>query len=95
MSLTETPSEITKPRKQRRKRKAAKQKPPSELAGISVTNCATGCNVDGCVISGKPYCAHPHKGGLQGVDMRNDAALGRLKSAKKLLGKAKINLEKL
>jgi hypothetical protein len=38
------------------------------------------------VISGKPYCAHPTKGGLQTADMNNDAALKRLKAAREQLG---------
>ena len=66
--------------------KAAEPAAPTEYAGMTNTECATGCNRDGCVVSHKPYCAHPCKGGLQAGDMGNTAALQRLKAAQKLLG---------
>jgi hypothetical protein len=47
----------------------------------SATGCADACNADGCAISGKNYCAHPAKGGLQSADMNDSAALKRLKKA--------------
>lgn len=84
-----------KPRKTRRKpvkRAATTPKAADDLAGLTVTNCPTACNVDRCVISGRNVCAHPRKGGLQGSDMHNGAALERLNRAKKVLGKRLIDL---
>jgi hypothetical protein len=37
---------------------------PAEFAGISKDNCATACNVERCVISKRPFCFHPLKGGM-------------------------------
>jgi hypothetical protein len=74
------------------KKKVAKKRaaPPkaavSQFAGLTKTACADGCNAKGCVISGKPYCAHPTKGGLQTTDMNDNAALKRLKAAREYLG---------
>lgn len=65
---------------------------PSEYAGITPAECPTACNVDGCVISGKPYCAHPFKNGLQGADRNDPDALARFEAAKKILGKKKLVL---
>ena len=52
---------------------------------MTVKECCTACNVDACVISGKPYCAHPRKGGLHPQEMSNPAALTRRKDAEKRL----------
>jgi hypothetical protein len=87
----DSPVKAKKPKK-RKVRKAAPKpaapKPASELAGLTVTDCCKACSADGCVISGQTYCAHPRKGGLQGVDMHNMAAIGRLNDARKLLARA-------
>lgn len=96
MSLTETPSITpTKPRRARRKKRAApaKPKPAVGYAGLTANDCAAGCNATGCIISGRPYCGHPFKGGLQGRDMQNDAAVARFEAAKKTLGKAKVKVD--
>jgi len=58
---------------------------PDELAGITNTACPLECGPKGCVISGKPYCGHPCKGGLQGPDMIDPAALDRAHRAKTAL----------
>lgn len=78
------------------KRKAAKRKPRAPaapkpattgpFAGLTVTDCCDDCGVDGCVISGKPYCAHPRKGGLHSAEISDPAALKRQQQAKRLLG---------
>jgi hypothetical protein len=97
MTMTDTPESIpAKPAKRKRKarrtpRRASFQKPaapktPSEFAGMTNTACAAGCNIDGCVISRRPYCAHPCKTGLQAIDQNNVEALQRLRAAKKMLG---------
>lgn len=84
-------SKPAKPAKKRaaKKRAAAPKKAAASgvaFPGLTKTGCADGCNAKGCVISGKPYCAHPTKGGLQTADMNNDAALKRLKAAREQLG---------
>jgi hypothetical protein len=77
------------------KKKAAKKraapsrkepKPSVAYPGLTRTGCADGCGPKGCVISGKAYCAHPTKGGLQTADMNDAAALKRLKTARDQLG---------
>lgn len=69
-----------------KKRATAPKAAVSQFTGLTKTACADGCNAKGCVISGKPYCAHPTKGGLQTGDMNDNAALKRLKSARDFLG---------
>lgn len=91
-----TPSEVTfdapatKPAKKKAKKRAAaptaKKAASATFAGLTRTGCADGCNAKGCVISGKPYCAHPTKGGLQTADMNDAGALKRLKAARDQLG---------
>ena len=97
MSMIETEAPAAPKRKTKHRRKAAPKAPkaPAEFAGLTVTDCATGCGVHGCVISGKPYCAHPNKGALQGKDMGDPDAIARLARAKKAVGKQKIDPNKL
>ena len=76
-----------KPVKKGRKppRRASFQKPGKPAApfpGLTRTQCATSCSATGCAISGKNYCAHPTKGGLQTGDMNDPAALKRLQAAR-------------
>ena len=61
-------------------------KPGAFLAGLTGSACAAGCNATGCVISGSNYCAHPHKGGLQGRDIGDAEKLQRFNLARQLLG---------
>lgn len=57
--------------------------------GLTVQDCPKACNADGCVISGKSYCAHPRKGGLHMTDLANNRpAIERLKEAQKILATA-------
>lgn len=80
-------------RKARAPRPAAEKAPASDtafLAGITASTCASGCNVKGCVISEKNYCAHPHKGGLQGRDIGNADCVNRFNAARQLLGTAAL-----
>jgi hypothetical protein len=58
----------------------------AEFAGLTVTECAKACNVNGCVISGRPYCAHPRKGGVHQPEMLKPEVLARFERAKKRLG---------
>jgi hypothetical protein len=58
----------------------------AEFAGLTVTECAKACNVEGCVISGRPYCAHPTKGGLHQPEMLKPDVLARFARARKKLG---------
>ncbi|MET4319305.1 hypothetical protein [Bradyrhizobium sp. RT5a] len=60
-----------------------------KLDGITETMCPNECKADGCVISGKPYCAHPRKGGLHHQQLQSDnAALSRLQEARETLSRA-------
>jgi hypothetical protein len=97
----ETPTEAPKKKIVKKKRKArafpkqrteAKAEVPTEFAGISTTDCCDGCNKDGCVISGKNYCAHPMKGGLQAAQMNDPEALRRFNRAKGALRNQMIDL---
>jgi hypothetical protein len=84
-----------KPLRKKQKRKAVKrtvaalgQAPVTAgpFAGLTVTDCCNACSVSGCVISGKPYCAHPRKGGLHSGEIQDPAALKRLQRTKRILG---------
>jgi len=57
----------------------------SLFAGMTNMNCCGDCKPTGCVISGRPYCAHPYKGGLQSSELTNIAAITRLNDAKVFL----------
>lgn len=57
----------------------------NQFAGMTRTNCAAGCTAEQCVVSQKPYCAHPTKGGLQATDLGNIEAAERLQQAIKYL----------
>lgn len=77
-----------KPQKKpaRKARPAAVAAKPNIYDGMTVSECPKGCNADGCVISGKPYCAHPRKGGLHMIDLANNRpSIERLKEAQKIL----------
>lgn len=64
----------------------------SPFEGISANNCCDRCNEKGCVISGREYCAHPFKTGLQAAQMNDTAALKRLNKAKDKLKNQQIEL---
>jgi hypothetical protein len=66
-------------------RRASFQKPEAPFPGMTRTACATACNATACAISGKPYCAHPTKGGLQSADLGNATALKRQNAARNQL----------
>lgn len=96
MTDTETNQVPTakKPAKKKAKKRAATASPKapagSKYEGMTLTDCCNACNVDACVISGKPYCAHPRKGGLHSAEMQNRDALIRRKEAEIVLGKHKL-----
>lgn len=75
-----------KPRKKTKRARASAaprdERPSAPFPGLTRTACATACNIKGCAISGKPYCAHPTKGGLHADDMADRAALKRLMDAR-------------
>jgi hypothetical protein len=92
MTMTEQTEVKAPPRKKRRaKRKAAPKvkvaaaTKDDELAGLTVKDCCLACNAAECVISGRPYCAHPRKGGLHSEDMSDNAALTRRRNAENRL----------
>ncbi len=89
MSMTET-TEVKVPAKKHKRKKAATRKTAvapkqDKFAGMTVKDCCHDCNVDGCVISGKPYCAHPRKGGLHHSEMNDHGAMTRRKEAERRL----------
>jgi hypothetical protein len=86
----------TSAKKRAAKKRAAAPKPApadGKFAGMTVRDCCDGCNEKACVISGKPYCAHPRKGGLHGPEMSDNAALLRRKQAETVLGKQKLTVK--
>lgn len=99
-AMIETPKPTRKPARRKKARRtrpaikppaAAKPVLPDELAGLTSTECPLECSPSGCVISGRGYCAHPRKGGLQGSDMRDPAALDRAHRAKSALARAMLD----
>ena len=82
------PAKTAKVGKKKRKARAARAAPEKakqsseRFPGLTRTACSTSCNANGCVISGKNYCAHPTKGGLQATDMASPEALQRLQAAR-------------
>ena len=89
--MTDTPEQKPAPKRKAKKRAkraaprpaVAKVEETEAYPGLTVTDCAKGCNADGCVISGKSYCGHPRKGAQ--VDMGNHEAVLRLQKAQKQL----------
>ena len=73
-------------RKPGRKPKLTAPDKPKEFEGLTAGACAASCRKGHCVISGRSYCAHPYKGGLQSIDMSNRAAVERIARAKAHLG---------
>jgi hypothetical protein len=92
---TETKAPAKKKRKPAKKRVAAEPRKATDgvYAGMSVKDCCNACNEKGCVISGKPYCAHPRKGGLHAAEMQDSAAMARRREAEKVLGRQKLVVE--
>ena len=62
----------------------------SRLEGLTRNRCADACSEQGCVISQKPYCAHPHKGSLHAADMQSRPALDRIEAAREFLSRADL-----
>jgi hypothetical protein len=51
--------------------------------GMTRERCPGGCNAARCVISGRPVCSHPCKGGLQDAIARADiSAVQRFQAAR-------------
>lgn len=98
MSMTEPTTEQpakkapAKKRHARPKRAAPPAAKPSEMEGITVTDCPMACGSTKCVISGVNVCAHPHKAGLQ-VSVQNEDSLRRFNQAKRMLGQRKLDLQ--
>lgn len=62
----------------------ATQEDPA-IAGLTHTECPFDCNPEGCVISGKPFCSHPNKGGMPSVMQSDPEAIKRFNRARKIL----------
>lgn len=85
-----------KKRKVKAKPKAAAPKPVKATGiyeGMTVGTCCKACNESGCVISEKPYCAHPRKGGLQAAQMQDQGALRRLRESQRVLGEQLLDVK--
>lgn len=83
------PVKKTVKKRKAKKRAALAAVPKSDTgpyAGLTVAACCKACGIDGCVISGKPYCAHPRKGGLHPEEMHDPDAMRRAQGAQRLLG---------
>jgi hypothetical protein len=87
----DAPTPKKKTAKRKPARAAAPKKNTEQFPGLTRTACAATCNAQACTISGKPYCAHPNKGGLQFSDMQNRPAPARMEAARDFL--ARENLE--
>lgn len=83
------PKRASKPRRKAAAPAAAPKQ--SVCAGITVSDCPTACTATKCVISGVGICSHPHKGGLQ-AGLQNPDNMRRLNEAKRIIGKAKLDL---
>jgi hypothetical protein len=58
--------------------------------GLTAKTCSNKCNVDGCAISGRNYCGHPRKGGLQAADLSSPDALRRVQQASDQISQAEL-----
>ncbi len=63
------------------------------LSGMTVSMCPNECSADGCVISGRAYCAHPRKGALHAGQMQDKEALRRLDDAREYLAHATVTAQ--
>ena len=96
MSIMETNETKTPVKKKAKKKKAAPKtaiQKDDRFAGMTVKDCCSACNINGCVISGKPYCAHPRKCGLQPAEMSDSGALTRRKDAERRLRDQLLRIE--
>jgi len=50
--------------------------------GLTAADCPRACDEQGCVLSGKEYCAHPRKGGLHAGQQQDADALRRVQDAR-------------
>lgn len=93
VTTTEIPAQPKAKRAKAPRRKHTALPAPKEgpMAGITVWDCPTACTATRCVISGVGICSHPHKGGLQ-AGLQNPDSLRRSGEAKRILGKAKLDL---
>lgn len=85
------PKAKRRPKHRRTAQKVVAFQAPEEFAGMTATECCSGCHKDRCVISEAAVCAHPHKGG----QMPNNAdpkAVARFRRAVKVLEHQHIDL---
>jgi hypothetical protein len=81
--IFDAPVKKKKPAKKAKSRAAVPDtRKAAPFPGLTRSACADACNAKACAISGKPYCAHPTKGGLQAADMSDNAALKRMQDAR-------------
>lgn len=92
-----TPAPAKPKRRKTRRHKRANTAVPmkkagTEFPGLTPKDCCETCSAAGCIISGTAVCAHPFKGGLQHALLSNAETLARFNRAKKVLGKAKLDV---
>ena len=81
-----------------RRRRAYKRRSPAikmengadEFPGLTRDNCSRACTIDRCVITQKPICGHPCKGGLQPPDQADTKTHARFMRAIKHLKVAEL-----
>jgi hypothetical protein len=66
---------------------------PDEFDGMTKFGCAAACNANRCVVSRRPYCAHPYKGALHAADLHHPATIARLSAARDLLARDALDAD--
>lgn len=62
-----------------------------EFLGLNNDDCCIDCTEQKCVVSQKPYCAHPRKCGLHQIDKANPKSMERYNRARKQLAQADLD----
>jgi hypothetical protein len=56
-----------------------------EFGGLTSQDCSWDCGPDHCVITHRPFCGHPCKGGIQPTVMVDPEAMRRFNRARKVV----------
>lgn len=100
MATEQQMANLAKAREKRRANIAARRAAPTpslpvkaddQMLGITNEDCCICCTQERCVISGKAYCGHPKKCGLQPADKANPQTMERYNKARKVLAHAEID----
>jgi hypothetical protein len=63
----------------------------TDFTGMTRLACPAGCKADSCVITQRPFCAHPCLGGLQPALQSDPGAVLRFTQACKVVGIVRNN----